>query len=103
MPITATVTRGFTFDTGVEVSSASLNRLGEPTVTIPSVTQTEVVMENFTVAELPTNGTTGCIVYVTDGDGGNPCMAVDNGTNWVRVNLGSTVSSTDAEEYLIAD
>ena len=34
MPITATVTRGFTFDTGVEVSSASLNQLGEPTVTI---------------------------------------------------------------------
>jgi hypothetical protein len=87
----------------VEVSSASLNRLGEPTVTIPSVTQTEVVMENFTVAGLPTNGTPGRIVYVTDGDGGNPCMAVDNGINWVRVNLGSTVSSTDAEEYLIAD
>jgi hypothetical protein len=103
MPITATVTRGFTYATGVEVSSASLNRLGEPTVTIPSVTQTEVVMENFTVAGLPTNGTPGRIVYVTDGDGGNPCMAVDNGINWVRVNLGSTVSSTDAEEYLIAD
>ena len=34
MPITAHVTRGFTFDTGVEVSSASLNQLGEPTVTI---------------------------------------------------------------------
>ena len=34
MPITATVTRGFTFDTGVEVSSSSLNQLGEPTVTI---------------------------------------------------------------------
>lgn len=103
MPITATVTRGFTYDTGVEVSSASLNRLGEPTVTIPSVTQTEVVMENYTVATLPSNGTAGRIVYVTDGDGGNPCMAVDNGTNWVRVNMGSAVSSTDVEEYLIAD
>ena len=34
MAITAHVTRGFTFDTGVEVSSASLNQLGEPTVTI---------------------------------------------------------------------
>jgi len=30
-------------------------------------------------------------------------MAVDNGTDWVRVNLGSAVSSTEAEEYLIAD
>jgi len=103
MPITATVTRGFTYDTGVEVSSASLNLLGEPTVTIPSISATEVVMENFTVATLPSNGTTGRIVYVSDGDGGSPCFAVDNGTDWVRVNLGSAVSATDAEEYLIAD
>lgn len=103
MPITATVTRGFTYDTGVEVSSSSLNRLGEPTVTIPSVTQTEVVMENYTVADLPTNGTPGRIVYVTNGDGGSACMAVDNGTNWVRVNLGSAVSSTEADEYLMAE
>ena len=102
MTVVCTVTRNVTFDTGVELSPANLNELGEPTVTVPSVTQTEVVMENFTVAELPTNGTTGRIVYVTDGDGGNPCMAVDNGTDWVRVNLGSAVSSTDAEEYLIA-
>ena len=35
MPITATVTRGFTFDTGVELDSASLNQLGEPTVEVP--------------------------------------------------------------------
>jgi len=101
--VVCTVTRNVTFDTGVELSPANLNELGEPTVTIPSVTQTEVVMENYTVATLPSNGTAGRIVYVTDGDGGNPCLAVDNGTNWVRVNLGSTVSSTDAEEYLIAD
>ena len=35
MPITATVVRGFTFATGVEVDSASLNQLGEPTVEVP--------------------------------------------------------------------
>ena len=34
MAITASVTRGFTFDTGVEVTAAALNQLGEPTVTI---------------------------------------------------------------------
>ena len=34
MAITATVTRGFTFATGVSVDAASLNQLGEPTVTI---------------------------------------------------------------------
>ena len=35
MPITAIVTRGFTFDTGVELSTSSLNQLGEPTVEVP--------------------------------------------------------------------
>ena len=103
MSVVCNVTRNVTFDTGVELSPANLNGLGEPIVTVPSIARIKVVMENFTVAGLPTNGTPGRIVYVTDGDGGNPCMAVDNGTDWVRVNLGSAVSSTEAEEYLIAD
>ena len=34
MAITATVTRSYTFATGVDVTAASLNQLGEPTVTI---------------------------------------------------------------------
>jgi len=34
MAITATVTRGFTFATGVSVDASSLNQLGEPTVAI---------------------------------------------------------------------
>jgi hypothetical protein len=103
MAVTAQVTRGFTFDTSVELSPSSLNLLGEPTVTIPSISATEVVMENFTVSTLPSNGTTGRIVYVSDGDGGSPCLAVDNGTDWVRINLGSAVSTTDADEYLMAE
>tara|TARA_R100000655_G_scaffold105908_2_gene154591 strand:+ start:246 stop:692 length:447 start_codon:yes stop_codon:yes gene_type:complete len=34
MAITASVTRGFTFATGVDVTAANLNELGVPTVTI---------------------------------------------------------------------
>ena len=34
MAITASVTRGYTFATGVEVTAAALNELGEPTVTV---------------------------------------------------------------------
>tara|TARA_R100000353_G_scaffold142243_2_gene101511 strand:- start:442 stop:888 length:447 start_codon:yes stop_codon:yes gene_type:complete len=34
MAITASVQRGFTFNTGVEVSASALNQLGEPIVTI---------------------------------------------------------------------
>tara|TARA_R100000426_G_C4724167_1_gene73244 strand:- start:67 stop:378 length:312 start_codon:yes stop_codon:yes gene_type:complete len=103
MAITATVTRGFTFATGVETSASSLNLLGEPTVTVDAISATSVTLENKTVSTLPTNGTAGRIVYVSDGDGGNPCLAVDNGTNWLRVNLGSAVSATDADEYLMTE
>ena len=34
MAISAGVTRGFTFATGVDLSAANLNELGEPTVTV---------------------------------------------------------------------
>ena len=34
MAITASVTRGFTFATGVDVTAANLNELGEPGVTV---------------------------------------------------------------------
>lgn len=103
MVTTATVTRAVTFKTGVELTPGNLNQLGEPTVTVPSISSTSITLENFTVSELPANGTTGRLVFVSNGDGGNACLAVDDGTNWVRVNLGSTVSASDVEEYLIAE
>jgi len=103
MAITCTVTRGFTYATGVDISAANLNQLGEPTVSVPSVTDTTVVLQSFAVASLPSAGTAGKVVYCTNGDGGNPCLAVDNGSAWLRVNLGSAVSASDVEEYIIAE
>lgn len=103
MAVTATVTRAVTFNTGVELNPSNLNQLGEPTVTVPAIDSTSITLENFTVSELPANGTSGRLVFVSNGDGGNPCLAIDDGTNWVRVNLGSTVSASDAEEYLTAE
>ena len=103
MAITCTVTRGFTYATGVDISAANLNQLGEPTVSVPSVTYTTVVLQSFAVASLPSAGTAGKVVYCTNGDGGNPCLAVDNGSAWLRVNLGAAVSASDVEEYIIAE
>lgn len=103
MAITCTVTRGFTYQTGQDISAANLNQLGEPTVTVPDVTDTTVVLKSFAVAGLPSAGTAGKVVYCTNGDGGSPCLAVDNGSAWLRVNLGSAVSATDADEYLTAE
>jgi hypothetical protein len=67
------------------------------------VTDTTVVLKSFAVAGLPSAGTAGKVVYCTNGDGGSPCLAVDNGSAWLRVNLGSAVSATDADEYLTAE
>ena len=103
MAVTATVTRGFTFATGVETDAASLNLLGEPTVTVDEISSTSVRLENYTVSTAPTNGTAGRVIYVSDGDGGIPCLAVDNGTNWLRINLGSAVSATDSDDYLTTE
>lgn len=36
----------------------------------------------------------GATVYCTDGDAGQPCIAVWNGGSWLRVPLGATVSTT---------
>ena len=103
MAITCTVTRGFTYATGVDISAANLNQLGEPTVTVPSVTDTTVVLKSFAVADLPSAGTAGKVVDCTNGDGGSPCLALDNGTAWLRINLGATVSASSAEEYIMAE
>jgi len=104
MAINCTVTPGTTMATGVELSASNLNELGNPTVVVPTISETSITLENFAVANLPANGTVGRLVFVTNGDGGSlPCIAVDNGTNWVRVNLGSAVSVTDAEDYIISE
>lgn len=36
----------------------------------------------------------GDIAYCSDGDAGDPCLAVHNGTSWLRVSLGTAISST---------
>lgn len=46
------------------------------------------------VAGAPSAGTAGRVIYVSDGDAGSPCLAVDNGSNWLRVALGAAISAT---------
>lgn len=102
MAITASVTRGFTYATGVDISAANLNELGVPTVTINesnvnitggSLSGVLITLPSYAVSALPSAGTAGRVVFCTDGDGGNKCLAVDDGLNWKRVALGATVST----------
>ena len=92
MAVTATVTRNVTAETGVELDGTFLNSLGLPNVVINAISSTPITFENYTVATAPSNGTTGRVIYVSDGNLGSPCLAVDNGTAWKVVALGATIS-----------
>ena len=48
---------------------------------------------SYSVSVAPVNAPAARLIYVTDGDGGNPCLAVGNGTAWKRVALGATIST----------
>ena len=132
MAISASVTRGFTFTTGVEISAANLNELGEPTVTVATpiavgnggtnatsasaartnlglgtiatqasdavavtggaVSGTALTVQSFDVAGAPA-ATLGRIIHVTNGDGGNECMAIGDGSYFRVILMGSTIST----------
>jgi len=47
---------------------------------------------SYLASSLPEVGTSGRLIYVSDGDGsGGPCIAVDDGTDWKIVELGGAV------------
>ena len=134
MAITASVTKGHTFATGVALTPANLNNLGTPTVTVATpiaianggtnatsasvarvqlglgtmaqqasdsvniiggvIQTTSITLPSYATSGLPSPGTAGRIVYVTDGDGGDKCLGVDDGSAWKRVVLGATCSAT---------
>jgi len=50
-----------------------------------------VRLASYDVAGAPV-GAAGDVIYVTDGDSGSPCLAVHNGTDWLRVSLGAAIS-----------
>lgn len=49
-----------------------------------------------TVAELDarTDKEAGDVAYASNGDAGSPCLAVYNGTSWLRISLGTAISAT---------
>lgn len=51
-------------------------------------------LATYTVATAPTaSDHTGHVIYVTNGDSGSPCIAVSNGTSWLRISLGAAISA----------
>ena len=97
MPITATVTPGFTYATGIELEPNGLNQLGQPTVTINendvNITGGEISgLDNpIAIADGGTGQTTATNAFdalaptTQAGD-----MIAFNGTDNVRVSLGAS-------------
>ena len=81
MAITASVTRGFTFNTGVEVTAAALNQLGEPTVTI-----------NESNVNITGGSISGLSSPIAIGDGGTNATSASS----ARSNLGLGTIATQA-------
>ena len=52
-----------------------------------------LLVDSYSVSSAPATATAAQLIYVTDGDGGNPCLAVGNGSAWKRVALGATIST----------
>lgn len=63
---------------------------------LPDRTQTHVPAElkGYAVAELPTAGRAGQVVYCGNGNGGAGCLAVSDGATWRRIAFGTTVNAT---------
>lgn len=80
--------------------SGNINFMASSDV-VASVTSNEVfnVLTNLQLPVYTTaqsgnirNAAAGQVIYTTDGNSGNPCLAVYDGTAWKRVVLGSTIS-----------
>lgn len=75
------------------ISSTSQNLTLSPDSAVVKINNI-VGLEPRTVAQLTAlTGVEGQIAYCSDGDGGSKCLAVYNGTNWLRVALGTAIST----------
>jgi hypothetical protein len=47
---------------------------------------------SYTADTLPDASASGTVIYVSDGDDGNPCLAVDNGSDWKILSFGAVLT-----------
>jgi len=75
------------------ISSTSQNLTLSPDSAVVKINNI-IGLEPRTVAQLTAlTGVEGQVAYCSDGDGGNKCLAVYNGTDWLRVTLGTAIST----------
>jgi len=94
-------TYSFTNDTNTGMYSSAADELAFSTnstqrmkVDNSRVTIIDILnLPQYTTAGAP-SGSTGDVIYVSDGDAGNPCLGIYDGSSFKRVALGATISAT---------
>lgn len=78
----------------MQVSSTTVATI-EPTLVFDITGSHSLQLPTYTVAQATSlaNVSAGQVIYVSDGDTGNPCLAVYSGGSWKRISLGSTIST----------
>ena len=75
------------------LTTTSCNLILDPNSDVVKI-QNILELTSQTTAQLNAlTGVEGQVAYCSDGDGGNKCLAVYNGTNWVRVTFGIAIST----------
>jgi hypothetical protein len=98
------VIRNTTGNAAVTVNNANIvftvNQSNVATISTAGVinfsSSQSVQLPSYTVLQTANIATpaAGQVIYVSNGDAGNPCLAVYNGVSWRRISLGNTISSS---------
>jgi hypothetical protein len=75
------------------VSSAGNNLTLSPDTEIVKINNVLTLTPRTTAQLNAMTVTEGTIAYASDGDGGDACLAVYDGSNWARISLGITIST----------
>lgn len=85
--------------TNTQLPDTIVSSSGQPLLLQPS--SGRVTIENImkltprTTAQLEAlSAFEGDVAYCSDGDGGSKCIAIYNGTDWLRIALGTAISAT---------
>lgn len=86
---------GSTVDvTGATTLDSTLSVAGASTLTGAVTLGNVLKLKAYTVATQPSASTAGAgaLIYVSDGNAGNKCLAMSDGTNWKVIALGNTTA-----------
>ena len=85
---------GATARTSLGVGTIATQAANSLAVTGGTMSGVIITLPGYATSGLPSPGTAGRLVYVTDGDGGDKCLGFDDGSAWKRIALGATCSAT---------